>query len=247
MIPVIYPNYYPEQINYNKRNNVVAIVTTKVGTFSSTWKGSGTLYFDPGDGGDIEPLVLTAGGVAWNHDYPSVGSKTIRITGDLDGVTWIAMDHCEIVSPINNIVKHMSTALNRFRIAYNNGATGDIACLKKFENLDYLLLEFNTAITGDISNLFLMDNLNTCYLASTSLSFASTANTPPWDGFYYNFRSALSKSLEIGNLLISAANGGVNNCIIYLDGTCPAPPATQEVTDAIATLAGNGVTLYVST
>ena len=39
----------------------------------------------------------------------------------------------------------------------------------------------------------------------------------------------------------------MHDCTLILDGTNPAPPSTQEMTDAIATLAGNGVTLYVST
>jgi hypothetical protein len=289
MIPVIYPNYYPEQINYNKRNNVATIVTTKVGMFSSTWKGSGTLYFNPGDGGPIEPLVLTTGGVNWDHAYPSAGSKTIKITGDLGGVTYLAATNQNIVNKLSYIVADL-TSLVTLSI-YNNSLTGDISAIAGLTNLVNLYLSgnsltgdisavadltslvtlsiYNNSLTGDISAIAGLTNLVNLYISGSSLTgdisaiagltnlvnlylynISSTftyAQFPAWSGNTYDLRSTVSTSQEVGDLIRAAANGGMNNCIYKLDGTNPAPPSTQEVTDAIAMLAGNGVTLYVST
>ena len=219
MIPVIYPNYYPHQTTYSKRDNVATIVTTKIGTFSSTWKGSGTLYFDPGDGGPIEPLVLTADGVNWDHEYLLAGSKTIKITGDLLLATSMYIRQQGVVNNIEDIV-------------FN------------FKNLTSLSLHLNS-ITGDIAAISKL-KLDFCVLRSNNLNF-SCAEFETWDGTFYYFDSTLSTSEEIGNLLIALANSGMNNCILYLDGTNPAPPSTQDVIDGISTLIGNGVTLYVNT
>jgi hypothetical protein len=243
MIPVIYPNYYPEQINYNKRNNVATIVTTKVGMFSSTWKGSGTLYFNPGDGGPIEPLVLTTGGVNWDHAYPSAGSKTIKITGDLGGVTYLAATNQNIVNKLSYIVADL-TSLVTLSI-YNNSLTGDISAIAGLTNLVNLYIS-GSSLTGDISAIAGLTNLVNLYLYNISSTF-TYAQFPAWSGNTYDLRSTVSTSQEVGDLIRAAANGGMNNCIYKLDGTNPAPPSTQEVTDAIAMLAGNGVTLYVST
>jgi hypothetical protein len=290
MIPVIYPNYYPEQINYSKRNNAATIVTTKVGTFSSTWKGSGTLYFDPGDGGSIEPLVLTAGGVNWDHEYLLAGSKTIRITGDLGGVTSLSAPVQNIINSLDEIVENLGD-LSLLYLHANNLLTGSLSSVSKFKNLGILGL-YNSLINGDLSDvsdlidltaLFLMNmpvggtlssisnlenlvtlylnnmditgdissvsglvKLNKLYLNNNSLSFTYT-QFPSWSGDTYDLSSTVSTQQEVGDLIRAAANGGMNNCIYKLDGTNPAPPSTQEVMDAIAVLAGNGVTLYVST
>ena len=266
MIPVIYPNYYPHQTNYNKRNNVATIVTTKVGTFSSTWKGSGTLYFDPGDGGSIEPLVLTAGGVNWDHAYPLAGSKIIKITGDLDGITYLYAISNNIVNDIDGIVSRLTNLVNL--ILYGNLISGDISAVSGLTNLVNLILADNlisgdisavsglinltylnlygNLISGDISAVSGLVNLNYLYLPNNSLSF-TYAQFPTWDGNMYDLSSCVSTSQEVGDLLRAAANGGMNNCTYRLDGTNPAPPATQEVIDGISTLAGNGVTLYVNT
>jgi hypothetical protein len=289
MIPVIYPNYYPYQTTYSKRDNVATIVTTRVGTFSSTWKGSGTLYFDPGDGGPIEPLVLTTGGVAWNHAYPSVGSKTIRITGDLDGVTSLTATAQNIVNSLGDIISGLTnlvtlSAYNNYIVGnisavsgltnlvnlylHANSISGDISAVSGLTNLVNLYLNSNSisgdifaisgltnlvnlylnsnSISGDISAVSGLTNLVNLYLHSNSLSFTYT-QFPSWGGNTYDLHSCVSTSQEVGDLILAAANGGMNNCIYKLDGTNPAPPDTQEVTDAIATLAGNGVTLYVST
>jgi hypothetical protein len=242
MIPVIYPNYYPHQTTYSKRDNVATIVTTKVGTFSSTWKGSGTLYFDPGDGGAVEPLVLTAGGVAWNHAYPSSGSKTIKITGDLAGVTYLYLWNSSITSDLSAF--SMLINLVYLYLQYNFIA-GDLSGVSGLTNLAVLQLNDNL-ISGDISTIFGLTNLTSLYLLNNSLTFVY-AQFPPWSGATYDLSSTVSTSQEVGDLIRAAANGGMNNCIYKLDGTNPAPPATQEVTDAIVVLAGNGVTLYVST
>jgi Leucine-rich repeat (LRR) protein len=311
------------------------IVTTKVGTFASTWKGSGTLYFDPGDGGPIEPLVLTTGGVAWNHDYPSAGNKTIKITGDLEGVTSITATAQNIVNSLRDIIfgltnlvtldlhnnsltgnisavsgltnlvtlylhnnsltgdisavsgltnlvtldlhnnsltgniSAVSGLTNLVTLSlhinsltgdisavsgltnlvtlylHNNSLTGDISAVSGLTNLVTLYL-LNNSLTGDISAVSGLTNLYNLYLYDNSLTFVYT-QFPPWDGNTYDLHSCVSTSQEVGDLILAAANGGMNNCIYKLDGTNPAPPATQEVTDAIVVLAGNGVTLYVNT
>ena len=245
MIPVIYPNYYPHQTNYNKRNNVATIVTTKVGTFSSTWKGSGTLYFDPGDGGSIEPLVLTAGGVAWNHAYPLSGSKIISITGDFSGITSIAAPS-----------QSMQSVLNIFRYAtncsyfdFNFNTTNE--SIELLRNVLPAVLSLNAStmgLTGDISVLSLLNvgclNMS---LGVNSFSCSSVFSAPALTGYTFSFRDSFSNSNSVGNCVVSYANGGMHNCSLNVAGTCPAPPSTQEVTDAIAILAGNGVTLYVNT
>jgi Leucine-rich repeat (LRR) protein len=242
------------------------IVTTKVGTFASTWKGSGTLYFDPGDGGPIEPLVLTTGGVAWNHDYPSAGNKTIKITGDLEGVTSITATAQNIVNSLRDIIFGLTnlvtldlhnnsltgnisavSGLTNLVTLYlhNNSLTGDISAVSGLTNLVTLDLH-NNSLTGNISAVSGLTNLVTLSLHINSLTFVYT-QFPPWDGNTYDLNSCVSTSQEVGDLILAAANGGMNNCIYKLDGTNPAPPATQEVTDAIVVLAGNGVTLYVNT
>ena len=245
MIPVIYPNYYPHQTNYNKRNNVATIVTTKVGTFSSTWKGSGTLYFDPGDGGPIEPLVLTptGSGVAWNRAYPSVGSKIIKITGDLSGVTYLYAVSDNVINDLGSIVSRLInlTYLN----LYNNSISSDISAVSGLTNLNYLLLYANSMV-GDISAVSGLTNLTYLSLHSNTFSFTYTS-FPAWSGDTYDLRSCVSTAQEVGDLILAAANGGMNNCIYKLDGTNPVPPDTQEIIDAIAILLGNGVDLYVST
>jgi Leucine-rich repeat (LRR) protein len=266
MIPVIYPNYYPHQTTYNKRDNVATIVTTKVGTFSSTWRGAGTLYFDPGDGGPAEPLVLTTGGVAWNHAYPSPGNKIIRITGDLSGVTYLYAISNNIVNDLGSIVSRLTNLVNLN--LYNNPISGDISAVSGLTNLVNLRLD-NNSITGDLSAVSGLTNLVTLYLSKNSITgdlsavsgltnlvtlymynnLLSFTYTPfhPWSGDTYDLHSTVSTSQEVGDLILAAANGGMNNCIYKLDGTNPAPPDTQEVIDGISTLAGNGVTLYVST
>ena len=243
MIPVIYPNYYPHQTTYSKRDNVATIVTTKVGTFSSTWKGSGTLYFDPGDGGPIEPLVLTTGGVAWNHAYPSAGNKTIRITGDLDGVTHLNAPSNNVTNNLNGIVSGLTNLVQLYM--HNNSITGYISAVSGLINLTSLSLSINS-ITGDISAVSGLTNLVTLYLYNNSLSF-TYSQFPAWGGTTYDLSSCVLTAQEVGDLILAAANGGMNNCIYKLDGTNPAPPSTQEVIDGIATLLGNGVDLYVNT
>jgi hypothetical protein len=266
MIPVIYPNYYPHQTTYNKRDNVATIVTTKVGTFSSTWKGAGTLYFDPGDGGPAEPLVLTTGGVVWNHEYLSAGSKIIKIIGDLSGVTYLSAASQSLINSLSDIVSNLDY-LTYLRLN-NNSLIGNISSLEKLKSLNTCLLHSNSLVgnlssvsgltsssvlflstnqlIGDLNNLCNLTNLSYAGLAGNSFSFTYTI-FPSWSGTTYYFDSCVSTSQEVGDLIRAAANGGMNNCIYRLDGTNPAPPDTQEVLDGIATLAGNGVTLYVST
>jgi hypothetical protein len=246
--------------------NTSTIVTTKLGTFSSTWKGSGTLYFDPGDGGDIEPLVLTTGGANWDHAYPSAGSKTIKITGDLGGVTYLSAANQSIISALGDIVLALPSLVTL--IMYTNSLTGNISVLSGLFFIQSIHLSQNS-LTGNVSFLSDLNSLVLLYINSNSLtgdlSFLSDLisienlsvynNTftfsyvpfPAWDGSTYNLSSCVSTSQEVGDLIRAAANGGMNNCIYKLDGTNPAPPSTQEVLDGIATLAGNGVTLYVST
>jgi Leucine-rich repeat (LRR) protein len=224
--------------------STATIVTTKVGTFSSTWKGSGTLYFDPGDGGPIESLVLTTGGVAWNHAYPSAGNKTIRITGDLDGVKYLLFPSTStIINSLGEVVSRLIN-LETLDIA-NNFIVGNFSAISGLINLITLYL-YGNLISGDISAVSGLNNLNTLYIRNNNLSFTYT-QFPPWSGNTYDLRSCVSTSQEVGDLILAAANGGMNNCIYKLDGTNPAPPSTQEVIDGISTLAGNGVTLYVST
>jgi Leucine-rich repeat (LRR) protein len=246
--------------------NTSTIVTTKVGTFSSTWKGSGILYFDPVDGGPIEPLVLTADGVAWNHEYLSVGSKTIKIIGDLSGVTYLYAISNGIVNDLGSIVSGLTNLVNLYlRLnsisgdisavsgltslvnldLHSNSISGDISAVSGLTSLVNLYLHYNS-ISGDISAVSGLTSLVNLYLYYNSLSFTYT-QFPPWDGSTYDLRFCVSTSEEVGDLILAAANGGMNNCIYKLDGTNPAPPSTQEITDGIATLVGNGVTLYVST
>jgi Leucine-rich repeat (LRR) protein len=223
--------------------NTSTIVTTKVGTFSSTWKGSGTLYFDPGDGGPIEPLVLTTGGVAWNHAYPSPGSKTISISGDLIGITYLLAQTQNIVNSLGEIVSALTNLASLY--ISSNPITGTLSVISGFSGLINLYLS-NSSINGNLSSLSGLINLSNVSLPNNSLSFTYT-QFPPWDGNTYDLRSCVSTSQEVGDLILAAANGGMNNCIYKLDGTNPVPPGTQDITDGIATLAGNGVTLYVST
>jgi hypothetical protein len=266
------------------------IVTTKVGTFLSTWKGSGTLYFDPGDGGAVEPLVLTVGGVNWDHEYLSAGSKIITITGDLSGVTYLSAGSQSIVNSLNDIVKSLTSLT--YLTMYGNSITGELSPLSKLMSLTYIRLDgnsitgelsplsgltsltylalsampsltgnisslsgltslatvylHNSSLTGDLSSLSGLTNLALVYLYNNALTFTYT-QFPAWSGSSYYLQSTVSTQQEVGDLIRAAANGGMNNCIYKLDGTNPAPPDTQEVTDAISTLAGNGVTLYVST
>jgi hypothetical protein len=245
MIPVIYPNYYPEQINYSKRNNAAIIVTTKVGTFSSTWKGSGTLYFDPGDGGSIEPLVLTAGGVAWTHEYLLVGSKTIKITGDLDGVTFINAQSQSIQSVLN-IFRHIVNCSN---FNFNFNTTNENIVLMSHVLPSVLSLNASTmGLFGDTSVLSILNSsCGNISLGSNNLSCDSVFSAPALTGTTFSFKNSFSDSNSVGNCIISFANGGMHDCSFYVNGTNPAPPSTQEVIDAISTLAGNGVILYVST
>ena len=242
------------------------IVTTKVGTFSSTWQGSGTLYFDPGDGGPIEPLVLTAGGVNWDHEYLSAGSKTIKITGDLDGVTYLMAMSNNIINYLDSIISGLTNLIIldlRINSIYgslsavskltnlvslymsSNSLNEGMAALSGLHNLVNLSL-YNNSLIDDIATLSGLSNLVQLYLFGNTLYF-NYEQFPAWSGSVYDLRSCVSTSQEVGNLIRAAANGGMNNCIYKLDGENPAPPDTQEVTDAIATLAGNEVTLYVST
>jgi Leucine-rich repeat (LRR) protein len=223
--------------------NTSTIVTTKVGTFSSTWKGSGTLYFDPGDGGAVEPLVLTAGGVTWNHEYLLAGNKTINITGDLDGATTITLSGNSIINSLNDVVTKF-TSVSLLYLS-NNYITGDFFSLSGLNSLYYLSI-VNNSLTCDLSSLATLTVINYLYVYGNSLTFTYT-QFPPWSGNIYDLHSTVSTSQEVGDLIRAAANGGMNNCIYKLDGTNPAPPSTQEVLDGIDTLAGNGVTLYVST
>jgi hypothetical protein len=221
----------------------LTIVTTKVGTFSSTWKGAGTLYFDPGDGGAVEPLVLTTGGVTWDHEYLLAGNKTIKITGDLNGVTSLLASGQDIVNSLNYIVPSL-TSIVTLSLHYNS-LTGDISAVSGLTNLVALYLHGNS-LTGDISAVSGLTNLVALYLFNNSLTF-TYAQFPSWSGSMYDLRSTVSTQQEVGDLIRAAANGGMNNCIYQLDGTNPSPPDTSEVNDAISTLTGNGVTLYVST
>ena len=223
--------------------STATIVTTKVGTFSSTWKGSGTLYIDPGDGGPVEPLVLTASFVAWNHDYPAAGSKTIRITGDLSGVTYLSAQNNSITNSLREIVFGMFNLGTLY--LFNNLISSDISEISGLSNLIILNIRTNS-IFGDISAVSGLSNLTTLTIYSNTLSFTYT-QFPAWSGDTYDLRSCVSTAQEVGDLILAAANGGMNNCIYKLDGTNPVPPSTQEVTDAIAILLGNGVDLYVNT
>ena len=242
------------------------IVTTKVGTFSSTWKGSGTLYFDPGDGGSVEPLVLTTGGVNWDHEYLSAGNKIITITGDLGGVTYLSAASQGIINNISEIVSNLES-LNFLRLnsnsltgnlssikrltglvncyVHSNFLTGNIASVSELVNIQVLFIARNQLI-GDLSNLSDLINLSYAGMYSNSFSFTYTI-FPPWSGDIYYFNSCVSTSQEVGDLILAAANGGMNNCTYELSGTNPVPPGTQEIIDAIVTLAGNGVDLYVNT
>jgi hypothetical protein len=246
MIPVIYPNYYPEQINYSKRNNAATIVTTKVGTFSSTWNGSGKLYFDPGDSGAIEPLVLTAGGVNWDHEYLSAGSKAIKVTGDLGGVTRITLAIQNITYGVEYLHLFGTGVLEYLNIRGNNDLVGTVSDLGKFSRIAQLRI-YGTQITGDLSDFG--STILSGYFGAQGLTTLSCNNTIPIfsPGSDIHLESCGFLSSEVDNFLIQASINGMSNCTVHLDGSNQAPSGTQEVTDAIAVLAGNGVILYVNT
>jgi hypothetical protein len=128
---------------------------------------------------------------------------------------------------------------------YNNSISGDISAVSGLTSLANLSLHDNS-ISGDISAVSGLTSLVYLYLYVNTLSF-TYSQFPAWSGTTYDLSSCVSSSQEVGDLLRAAANGGMNNCTYRLDGTNPVPPGTQEITDAIGILAGNGVTLYVST
>ena len=222
--------------------NTATIVTTKVGTFSSMWYGSGTLYFDPGDGGAVEPLVLTTGGVAWNHSYLSAGSKTIRITGDLGGITRIDCDS-------NNV-----TDVSLDYLDINN-------CI-------FLFFQDNNLTTLDKFARFV--NLNNCYFYDNDIvdikAFAESIGNytsfrlylygnpvvyPP-GGIVWKTQTGNTKRLnsifltsdEVDQCLIDLNTALWSGCIIYIDGTNPAPTAAAAA--ALAGLSSRSCTVYTN-
>jgi hypothetical protein len=222
------------------------IVTTKVGTFSSTWWGAGTLYFDPGDGGPVEPLTLITNGVTWNHEYLSAGSKTIKITGDLSGVTVISIDSQNLTYGTKDLHLFGDGIISYLNIRSNGGLIGSVSDLGKFLSITNLRI-YGTKITGDLSDFG--STVLSGYFGAQNLTTISCNSTIPifLPGSDIHLESCGFLSSEVDNFLINASINGMSSCTVHIDGTNQAPSGAQEVTDAIATLAGNGVTLYVST
>ena len=221
---------------------VATIVTTKVGTFLSTWYGSGTLYFDPGDGGAVEPLVLTTGGVAWNHSYLSAGSKTIRITGDLGGITRIDCTNV-LVADVN--LDHLDVNNCIYLLFQDNNLT-TLDKFAHFVNLNGGYFYGNNivdikAFAESIGNyasyrLYLYSN-PVVYPLGGIIWKVQTGNTK-------RLNSIFSTSDEVDRCLIDLNTALWSGCIIYIDGTNPAPTAAAAA--ALAGLASRACTVYTN-
>ena len=99
---------------------------------------------------------------------------------------------------------------------------------------------------GDISGLSYFININYINVRNNSCTFLGATFTSLTIGPFW-FRSAFYLAESVGKILIAFAAGGMHDCTLYLDGTNPAPPSDQDVLDAITTLIGNNVVLYVNT
>ena len=142
-------------------------------------------------------------------------------------------------------MKLANKSLIGFVCSINVSMANDLSVLEDFSQLQYLLAH-NTATTGDLSSLFYMAAMEELDLHSNTLTCLTSDPFPAWSGSYYHFYSCLSSSTHVDNALIGMANGGVNNCTVRLDGTNPARTSESEVEEAVTTLAGNGVILYVN-
>lgn len=262
-------------------DEAVTLTTTKSGTFSSTWKGSGTLYVDWGVDGTFEEFELSAGGVAVNRDYPDSSEKTIRVYGALSGVTSITADSNSI-SDVGGLSHLTSTtlltlyfndltdlsgfigmpAIDEIGIAFNSGLDDisplsglitltrlslhqcnvtNLSPLSSLTNLTYLRLYDNAF--SDLSPLVSLAALSTLYVYNNNIDY-TTLLWPAYSSGVFRFNSAGLSSGEVDQLLIDAAAAGWGTLTLYLDGSNGARTSASDA--AVATLLGNGVTLYVN-
>lgn len=220
VIPNILTNVSNNLIGTAEEEPSAVFWTTKTTTVTFTLRGTAgkVISISWGDGNSTElPLQGLSTSVNFVHDYLGLaGTKKITMTGDLLNVTYLS-------APYNNLTRNLSS----------------VAVLT---SLTYLSL-FSNNLTGDLSPVAALTNLVNLYLYTNQLTFTYTI-FPAWSGTNYYFDSTVSTSTEVDNLLIAAANGGVNNCIFKVGGTNPARTSASDA--AIATLLAAGVTVYVN-
>lgn len=119
----------------------VCMTTTKSGTFSSTWKGSGTILVDWGIDGSFEEFELTAGGVVVSHIYPDTSEKTICVHGDIDGVTSLVADS-QSISAVDGLYNLTSATFVTF---YFNSIT-DLSGFAGMPVIGEIGLSFNPGL-----------------------------------------------------------------------------------------------------
>lgn len=113
------------------------------------------------------------------------------------------------------------------------------------EKVTYFLCTYNN-LYGDISSLSYFININYINISYSSCTFLGATFTSLTIGPFW-LRSVFSLAEYVDKILIAFAAGGMHDCTLYLDGANPAPSSDPDVVDAIATLLGNNVVLYVNT
>lgn len=194
----------------------ITITTTKNGTFSSTWKGSGTITVDWGEGGATEDFVLTAGGVSVSHAYGDASEKTITVTNALSGVTSLVGDS----TSTNAVTGLNSLTACTFMTWYFNSIT-DLSGFAGMPVIDELGLAFNSSL-ADISPLSGLTSLTRLSLHQcniSNLSPLSTLTALKYLRLYNNAFSDISPLTSLTDLSIGLHV--YNNNITYTTLTWP--------------------------
>jgi len=170
---------------------------------------------------------------------------TNQLTGNLShvagltGLTYLALNSNQLtgdLSPLSGL-----TSLNYLTLNTNQ-LIGNISYVSGLTSLNFLYFNTNQ-LTGNLSSLAGLTALSALFAYGNALTYTYTA-FPAWSGTTYDLSSTVLTATEVDNLLIAAANGGVNNCIYKVGGTNPSRTAASDA--AIMTLLAAGVTVYVN-
>jgi hypothetical protein len=238
MLTSITPSIVPSivrSIGGGPSTKSVILTTTKSGTFTITLKGSGTVTFSWGDGSAKEDFVLSGSDTPCSHVYPDTAEKTVKITGDLLGVTFFGCLNMSMTGDISEL--KLFTNVQYLECWNNPGWHGDISFMRKLESLWFIGFQGSSFITGDISVIknfalsaayFLSTDIygdvsdapsvvNTLYLSNTNIGCSSTV--PVWFGENIHLENNEWTSTEVDNFLIQAQVAGVTDCTINIAGT----------------------------
>jgi hypothetical protein len=99
----------------------------------------GTVVIDFGDGNSRE-LVGPADMNHWNT-YASLGTYTLKLTGDLEYITWIYFDSATTKPNVIANLETMPPNLTYLNFYQPNSSIGNPGCLSRLASLTYLRLE----------------------------------------------------------------------------------------------------------